>query len=107
MGFHAKARPGASFDAGQIPADAGRHTVAMANRFPSEYRETLERLIEQMSEEARLQGLQAPVDYAALRARLREADFGLCRRCGAVLSLARLVRNLSVTLCQQCEDARR
>ena len=79
----------------------------MPNKFPDEYRETLERLVKQMAAEAASQAaLQVPQDYPAMLARIREPDFGLCQRCGAVLSLARLVKDISVTRCQACERSK-
>jgi len=78
----------------------------VSNKFPDEYRETLERLVKQMAEEAAFQALQTRPDYPAMLARVREPDFGLCQRCGAVLSLARLVKDISVTRCQACERSK-
>jgi RNA polymerase-binding transcription factor DksA len=89
-----------------LPGAPARILGGVPNKFPDEYRETLERLVKQMAEEAPFQALQTLPDYAAMLARVREPDFGLCERCGAVLSLARLVKDMRVTLCQACDRAK-
>jgi RNA polymerase-binding transcription factor DksA len=74
----------------------------MANKFPDEYRDTLIRLVKQMAQEARYPAIQKGVDYEALLARISEPGFGLCEKCGAVLSLARVIRNFDVRMCEAC-----
>jgi RNA polymerase-binding transcription factor DksA len=76
------------------------------NKFPDEYRDTLERLVKQLAEEATFQALQVTPNYPAMLARIREPNFGLCQRCGAVLSLGRLVKDISVTQCQACDRSK-
>ena len=72
-------------------------------KFPDEYRDALERFLRQRAQEAPTVGLGAVADLQHLLARIREPGFGLCASCGAVLALARLIRNLSLTKCEQCE----
>ncbi len=77
----------------------------MKNRFPNEYRETLERLVRRQLEDARALGLSTVAHFEAVLARLQDPEFGLCRSCGAVLSLVRLVQDASVSLCAACQRA--
>lgn len=74
----------------------------MKNRFPDEYRETLERLLRQQLADARVMGLGTVAQLETLLAKIRHPDFGLCRSCGAVLSLVRLVQDASTSLCNAC-----
>lgn len=74
----------------------------MKKRFPDEYRQTLERLVRQQLDDARVMGLTTVAQLEGILARIRHPDFGVCRSCGAVLSLARLVQDVSVTLCTEC-----
>jgi RNA polymerase-binding transcription factor DksA len=72
------------------------------NRFPEEYRQTLERLVRRQLDEARTLGLSTVAHFEAILTRIKDPEFGLCRSCGAVLALSRLVQDASVSLCTAC-----
>ncbi len=72
------------------------------NKFPDEYRDTLERLLRHQAREASFRNLSTLPRFEHLLAKIRSPDFGLCIKCGAVLSLARLVDDVTINLCEKC-----
>ncbi len=74
----------------------------MPNKFPDEDRDTLERLLRSQAKEASFRNLSTLPRFEYLLARIRSPDFGLCRKCGSVLSLSRLVNDVTINECENC-----